>query len=355
MAHIKKRQWVNPDTGRQQTRFDIEIKRRSAPRIFKSFSTRTAAETWAREVERDIERGVYKSTSKAEALSLQNLLDRYINDVLPKKKSRVAVIHAAAAICNESIGSCPIIALDSEMLCSYRDKRLGMKAKNGLRGGGTRELDHLVSGETIRKELLLIRRVIEHARRSWGVHLPSGNPMDLVDLPSPSKSRERRLQGDEEERLLLGCEQARSRWLKPAIILLLETGMRRGELLKLEWKDIDLTKRTASLRDTKNGEDRVVPLSSRASTALLSLPRPLRGGQVIGLTAGALSQQWKRLVARAGIQGLRLHDLRHEATSRLFEVGLNVIEVASVTGHKDLQMLKRYTHLKAEDLARRLG
>ena len=62
-----------------------------------------------------------------------------------------------------------------------------------------------------------------------------------------------------------------------------------------------------------------------------------------------------RAIRRAVIENLRFHDLRHEATTRLFEKGLNIMEVASITGHKDLRMLRRYTHLKAEDLARKLG
>lgn len=106
---------------------------------------------------------------------------------------------------------------------------------------------------------------------------------------------------------------------------------------------------------TKNGASRGVPLSSRALTVLRSLP-PSTTGRVFGdLTADAVKLSFRRAMDRAGITGLRFHDLRHEATSRLFEKGLNVMEVASVTGHKTLQMLKRYTHLNAIDLAARLG
>ena len=98
-----------------------------------------------------------------------------------------------------------------------------------------------------------------------------------------------------------------------------------------------------------------VPLSSSAVEILRGL-LPSRDGGVFGdLTQDALKQSFKRAVRRAGIKGLRLHDLRHEATSRFFEKGLNVMEVASVTGHKTLQMLKRYTHLSVGDLAVRLG
>lgn len=131
--------------------------------------------------------------------------------------------------------------------------------------------------------------------------------------------------------------------------------MRRGELLALQWTNVDLEKRIAFLPMTKNGESRGVPLSSRAVTIFRALPGS-RGGSVFGaLTAQAVQLSFRRAVRRAGISGLRLHDLRHEATSRFFEKGLNVMEVAAVTGHKTLQMLKRYTHLSATDLATRLG
>jgi len=118
---------------------------------------------------------------------------------------------------------------------------------------------------------------------------------------------------------------------------------------------VDLERRVAFLAVTKNGESRGVPLSSRAVAVLRGLP-PSSNGRVFGeLTKEALKQSFKRAVRRAGTTGLRLHDLRHEATSRFFEKGLNVMEVASVTGHKTLQMLKRYTHLNVTDLATRLG
>ncbi len=131
------------------------------------------------------------------------------------------------------------------------------------------------------------------------------------------------------------------------------TAMRQGELLFLAWDRIDLKRRTAYLPDTKNGEARTVPLSSRATTLLEKLPRSI-DGRVFPLTATGVAQAWKRAVKRAGLQDLRFHDLRHEAASRLFERGLDSMEVATVTGHKGLRMLKRYMHLRAQDLARKL-
>ena len=131
--------------------------------------------------------------------------------------------------------------------------------------------------------------------------------------------------------------------------------MRQGELVSLRWEHIDLNRRTVHLPDTKNGESRTVPLSTAAVKILRSLPRNIQGKVFPGVTTEAVKRAYARAVRRTAIEDLRFHDLRHEATSRLFEKGLNIMEVASITGHKDLRMLRRYTHLKAEDLARKLG
>ncbi len=130
--------------------------------------------------------------------------------------------------------------------------------------------------------------------------------------------------------------------------------MRRGELLKLKWEDIDLEKQVAHLEMTKNGSKRDVPLSKRAKEILSGMPHCING-RVFPLTEDSVKGLWSRLSKRTGIYDLRFHDLRHEATSRLFEKGLNIMEVSAITGHKDLRMLKRYTHLRAEDLAKKLG
>ena len=155
--------------------------------------------------------------------------------------------------------------------------------------------------------------------------------------------------------LTTACRKARNPWLLPIVQLAIETAMRRGELLSLSWNHIDLRRRTAHLPDTKNGESRTVPLSTTAVSILEALPRGVRGEVFPGVTPEAVKRAYIRAVRRAGIENLTFHDLRHEATTRLFEKGLNIMEVASITGHKDLRMLRRYTHLKAEDLARRLG
>ncbi len=134
----------------------------------------------------------------------------------------------------------------------------------------------------------------------------------------------------------------------------IETAMRRGEISAMQWENLDRKARVLLLPETKNGTSRRVPLSSRALVALDGLPRRI-DGKVWSMKPDSISQAFERVCASAGVEGLTFHDLRHEATSRLFEKGLNPMEVAAITGHKTLQMLKRYTHLRAEDLVGRLG
>ena len=130
-----------------------------------------------------------------------------------------------------------------------------------------------------------------------------------------------------------------------------------GDTLSLTWRNVDMAQRIATLPDTKTGDARQVPLSTAAVAAVSSLPRHISDGRVFWTwqRADSLENAWRRAVKRAGIEDLRFHDLRHEAVSRLFELGLNPMEVASISGHKTLQMLKRYTHLRASELVKKLA
>jgi integrase len=142
--------------------------------------------------------------------------------------------------------------------------------------------------------------------------------------------------------------------MRALIVLALETGMRRGELVGLTWQHVDLEARIAHLPLTKNGEARDVPLSTRAIETLKVQREVSPGDRVFAATGHAVELAWAHLHVRAECPDLRFHDLRHEAVSRLFERGLNVMEVGTISGHKELRMLQRYTHLRAADLVGRL-
>lgn len=363
MAWIRSREWQD-ENGESQRRVDVTVARKGFRRQTKTFHTKGAAERWARLVEAEMERGAFKSTNEAERMTLGDAIDWFIKEILPKMKSQNPD-RSKALIVKHHIGKYPLIAIDRQVLGRYRDKRLAMNARNVRRYKDGRkeivELDRKVSPATVRHELMLISRVITHLMTEKDIFLPGGNPVASMKLPPVGKPRDRRLSPEEEESLMKILDHTkdetglRSKYMHSLMVMAIETASRRGELLKLRWDDIDLKLRTATLWDTKNGEDRRIGLSTRAVEALIKLPRGT-DGRVFPLTANAVRMVWQRALRRAGIDGLKFHDLRHEATSRLaVKFNGDVMAMSAMTGHKSLQMLKRYTHLRAEELARRLG
>jgi integrase len=225
--------------------------------------------------------------------------------------------------------------LTATHIAAYRDQRLTT-----------------VKADTVRRELAILHHCLSLAGKEWGVPLPS-NPVGQIRLPSPGRPRERRASQGELERLLSACTSGRSIWLQMVIRLAVETGMRRGELLAIRWMDVDLGARTVRLTKTKNGHPRTLPLSTVAIRLLTDAPRV--DERVFPITANAFRLAWERLRRRAGVIGLRFHDLRHEAVSRFFEKGLSMPEVAAISGHRDARMLMRYAHPKPEVIADKLG
>ena len=316
--------------------WQAQVRKKGQPLQTKTFETRALAEQWARAIEVEMDKGVFVSRAEAESTTLKELLERYLAKVTPLKKGAVPETNRLRALMRLPLARRYVAGIRGLDIARYRDDRL-----------------RKVSSATVKRDLVLLGHVFEVARKEWGIHVY--NPVRDIKLPSDSRPRDRRLQAGEELDLLTACREARNPHLLPIVQLALETAMRQGELIRLRWEHIDLNRCTAHLPDTKNGEARTVPLSTTAVEVLRALPRSLHGDVFPGLTTEAIKRAYIRAVRRAGIEDLRFHDLRHEATTRLFEKGLNIMEVASITGHKDLRMLRRYTHLKAEDLARKLG
>jgi integrase len=252
------------------------------------------------------------------------------------------------------IASKPLFMIHKEdILRMFDDIRSGLYRKNRIEKAAGASVKG-ASEATARRYANLARHIFEVAVKDW--KKLESNPfeeLDKADKPKDGQPRTRRLEGDEYEKLkkLLTGEA------RVALILLVESAMRRGELLKLEWSNLIFKGKlgTVKLIDTKNNTDRKIPLSSIAVAALKTLPRGI-SGKVFKLTSAKLNHEWRAARELIGSPDLRVHDMRHEATSRLFEdKGMNVIEVSSITGHKSLQMLKRYANLNPELLAKKLG
>ena len=281
-------------------------------------------------------RGVFVSHAEAEATTLAEALDRYAREVLPTKKSTRPVAYHVRNV-QEGLGALSLAAITSSTLAKYRDQQM---AKG-------------YAAQTVKHDLSLISRVLNICIKEWGIALPAGNPVLQVKMPRVANARDRRLVADELPRLLTAA-QAYGGEIAPLITWAIETAMRRGEIAAMRWDRLDRKARVLLIPEKKTGTPRRVPLSTAALGALDGLPRRI-DGRVWGMRPDSISQAFERVCKAAGIEGLTFHDLRHEATSRLFEKGLNPMQVAAITGHKTLQMLKRYTHLKAEDLVGMLG
>ena len=327
MASIRKRgdfQW------------EARVRKRGQPVQCKTFTTRAKAESWSKQIESEMDRGVFVSRAEAENTTLAEALDRYVREVLPTKKSaRSAAYHAHNV--RKALGTLSLSAITSSALAKYRD----------------RQLAEGYAAQTVKHDLSLVSRVLNICIKEWGIALPAGNPVAQVKMPSLPPGRDRRLVDDELPRLLAAAH-AYGGEIGSLITWAIETAMRRGEIAAMRWDHLDRRARVLLIPETKTGTPRRVPLSTAALAVLDGLPRRL-DGRVWGMRPDSISQAFERVCKAAGIEGLTFHDLRHEATSRLFEKGLGLMEVASITGHKTMQMLKRYTHLRAEDLVGRLG
>lgn len=172
------------------------------------------------------------------------------------------------------------------------------------------------------------------------------NPVQHLSLQAPERRRERRLVEGELQRLIEAARSTRSCLILPIILFAIETGMRRGEILAMRWDHLQEAHRALLVPISKNGQPRVIPLSRPGLTLLSTLDRTSE--RVFPIASNAFRLAWDRLRARARLDDLNFHDLRHEAISRLFEKGLSPPEAALVSGHNDMRMLFRYTHPQRE-------
>ena len=327
MASIRQR------SGTWQAR----VLREGYPAEVKSFTTRSEAQKWARQIEGAMDSGGYQSRCVADKMLLSDALLRYAEEVSPTKRGYRDEVIRINALKRAKMAAYSMAKLSPAIVAGFRDERL----RN-------------VGAGAVVRDLSLLSSVINHARREWSVTV--NNPCLLVKKPPTPAGRTRVLSADEERRLLVAVAPIgrRNPEMLPLVQLALQTAMRRGELLALRWEHVDLKGQTAYLPTSKNGHPRLVPLSSAAVGVLASLTNGL-DGKVFSIAAQTVAAAFMRATVRASINGFRFHDLRHSATSRMADKLPNVIELAAVTGHRSLQMLKRYYHPNVQTLAKKLG
>ena len=309
---------------KRNDKWHVQIRRKDYPSQTKSFISKKTAEKWIRETENRIDKGYLHQSSEKLSLTLKELIIRYIESVLVKKRGCVNETIILKAFMRQPFVNKPLIQIRGEDFAQYRDQRL-----------------EYVKPATLLRELCIVQHLYSTAKKEWSFDIP--NPIKNIQKPKLNNRRERRLTKEEYEFLITDNKHIT---LRNIIVVAIETAMRRGEILSIKHKHIK--GQTLLIPQTKNGHPRTIPLTKRALYILKNTELPFT------MSANAVRLAWERLKKKGNIKDLHFHDLRHEAISRFFEKGLSIPEVALISGHKDVRMLFRYTHLKAEDILRKL-
>ena len=305
-------------------RWQVQVRQRNYGSISKTFIHKKDAVQWAKEQEIELQ----KNSIKLKVLKFpktKTLIEKYINNISIKKKGYDFEKYCFNNILRTNLSNLPINLITTNHLAGYRDTRLKK-----------------VKASTFLRELNLIGHFFSIVIKEWGYNID--NPCKFLSKPNGVQKRERRLTNYEYDFLVKGnYPQVK---LRNIIEVALETGMRRGEILNIKKEHIK--SQTLLIPITKNGHQRTIPLTKRALYVLQNTELPFP------MSSNAVRLAWERLKKKGNIKDLHFHDLRHEAISRFFEKGLSIPEVALISGHKDVRMLFRYTHLKAEDILRKL-
>ena len=324
MASIRKR----------NHRWEVRVRRGNNPTKCKSFTKLADAKIWAYQTELELERASAGTSPAPIKLTLLEAKKRYIDSIVSQHKGKDSETYRLDAIISRLGQNRDIKDISPNDIALYRDTRL-----------------KLVSTGTVRRELVVISGLFNTAINEWTIANLS-NPVRGVKMPPDSPKRTRRLNQYEKTLLLSQAKFESSREVYLAILIATETGMRQSEILRLISNVIDFKNRTILIKETKNGEDRTIPISEHLASELGSFFNGTNSGFM--LTRSGLQQAFRRLTRKLSIENLRFHDLRHEALSHFFELGLSVPEVQLISGHKTVDQLMRYSHARVSEIRNKL-
>jgi len=341
MAYIQERKAQDG-----KTTYRVQIRLKGFPTTTASFDRKTDAKRWAQQTKAAMREGRYFRTSEAKKHTVADLVDRYIENVIPTKPKNAKACSAQLLWWKEQIGHCLLADVTPALVAEHRDQLLKDTTVRGKQR----------SPATVVRYLAALSHAFTVAVKEWG--WLEDSPMRKVTKPKEPRGRVRFLSDEERKSLLTACEESSNLFLYPVVVLALSTGMRQGEIMSLRWEDVDLFKGRIVLHETKNGERRVVPLCGHALNLLQQFKQ--EAARDLGLlfpgknpeTPVDLRFPWEKALQAAGIKNYRFHDNRHSCASYLLAQKATLAEIAEVLGHKTLQMVKRYAHLSEAHASR---
>ena len=322
----------------------VKIRRRGFPVQTKTFASKAEGETWARAMESDMDRGIFRASKEAERTTLTEALDKYLEEVSVHKRG-----HSRE---KKRIEKWKLHPLASRFLASISPKDISLYHKERREAG--------YSERTIWLEVAIISHLFNYARAKWGMEALE-NPVAPTRIkgtdPDKKKTgyysgRIRTLSREEQEQLF----QHLSQEMKWIVTIAVETGMRRGEIMRLTRENIDFSKRLVKLDKTKNGDSRTIFLSEKAHNALkevITQPVLKIDGRIWNRGADNVSTTFAKGVRLAGLKDFRFHDLRHTAATRLAPF-LEIHELAKYLGHRTVNMVMRYYNPSGEDAGKKI-
>ena len=288
-------------------KYQVRIQIKGYAQVAKSFSSKADAEAFAKVTEAQIIRGAYINRTEAERTNMGELFERYAQEISSQKRGAGQELNRLERFKQSKLAKLSPANVTGQVIAAWRDERLKS-----------------VTGPTVLRDMVLLSHVFAVAMREWGIGLQR-NPVELVRKPAHGKARDRVLNDDQRKALLKACSRCQNPWVRPVVLFALETGARRGEILSLNWGDVDLSRCTARV-DGKTG-GRVIPLSPLCVAMLRQLPRSL-DGEVFPITVEALRQAYLRAVKRAGLDDWTFHDCRHDALTRMAGLGFSILELS---------------------------
>ncbi len=330
MATIQKR------IGLAGTTYRVMIRHRGHAAEYRSFIKMTDARAYAAKAETLINEGVGTSVREARRRTLGEAIKRYVETVIATRDDKSTRRHYA--FWTERIGHMRLASVTADVVVASRDHLLASNSRLGKP----------MAPATVKLYIESLSAVFKVARKEW--RWTTYNPCADVTRPRLPKGRVRFLSDVERNALLDECHKSAERRLYAFVVLAISTGARAGELTGLKWGDVDLARGTASLRKTKNGEMRALPVKGAALAAVKAMfdeavdPKT----HIFAGPAGpifAYQDSFARARDAAGITDFRFHDCRHCTGSYLAMNGASASEIAAILGHKTLAMVRRYAHL----------
>jgi integrase len=318
-----------------RSKWQVLIRKHNLKPIYKTFILKEDAVKWSRETEVKIEQGLYEDLTLSKITKLKDVLTQYRDRVSVNKKGYAQECYKINKIIRSDIADKTLSQLTPIVLFEFIEQQ-----------------KKLYTASTINKSITIINLALNFAERFLGISL-NKNPLKFIKRLKESQFVGQVIEPHEEALLLKHAEFSKLYWLKTAIILGIDCGLRRGEILKLKAEDVNFNNSTAILRDTKNGETREIGLSSRAIRELKKLPVSIDRKLFPCKRPDTFTFYYNQLKRWSGVNK-RFHDTRHTFASRCATSGWSITEIAAQGGWKQLQVLKRYTHIKAEYLAKKM-